>query len=363
MADKKSKLEIQDLIIPEVLKEKEDSSLEKCNKLSYSFSNFCRSKKTSFSLPSRSTLLSLSEGTKTRVLENSPLYMIDQDGTDQLKLPHLVCLVGSKNLIGRYWVIENNKSFYIGRTKGCTVFVNEVSVSKKHLKIYIENEQVFGVDQGSTNGTFINNQKILPNKRLALQDNAAIKTGSFIFKFLDKGNYEIFSVRKNLEKISTDPLTGIGNRVMLERKSEESFKLSQEEGKPLSCIILDIDYFKKVNDTYGHVTGDFILKEVVQIVNSCFRAEDIFVRAGGEEFCLIMHSSIKRAKEAIEKGRKRVEDHIFIYKKQELRVTISAGVATYKKSDKKWQQIYERADKFLYKAKATGRNRVVGETE
>ena len=146
--------------------------------------------------------------------------------------------------------------------------------------------------------------------------------------------------------------------MLLDRRAEELFRKSKMNKTPLSLILFDIDHFKKVNDTYGHLAGDFILKEVVKVARACFRSDDLFVRCGGEEFCIIVQSPIERAEKAIEVARQKIETHLFQYKEKEITVTISAGVTCQQEVDRGWKEIYDRADKLLYKAKTSGRNKI-----
>ena len=297
------------------------------------------------------------EASKTIVV-NSPLYMMDQDRYNQSISAHLVCLLGPDELVGKYWSIGGKKNIVIGRNRKCDIPIQDLSISKQHLNIRLEGLKVFAEDRDSTNGTTVNDESIKGEDEVELKDNSKIKIGNIVLKFLDRGNPEIISMKQNFEKAFRDPLTGIGNTFMLDRRAKEFFIQSKQYNIPMSLVIFDIDHFKKVNDTYGHLAGDFIIKEVVRITQSCFRSNDLFIRCGGEEFCIIMQSLIDRAESAIESARRTLEGTEFKYKKHIIKVTISAGVDCYKTTDKKWKEIYERADQLLYTSKRSGRNRV-----
>ena len=292
------------------------------------------------------------------IVVNSPLYKMDQNRHIEYMSSYLVCLLGPEELVGRYWKIEDNKKIIIGRNRKCDISIQNLSISKKHLRLRSDGFNFFVEDQKSTNGTFINDKQIKARKVIKLEDNSKVKLGNIVFKFLNKGNPEIISMIENFEKVSRDPLTGVGNKFMLDRRAKEIFTQSKTCNTPMSLIMFDIDHFKKVNDTYGHLAGDFILKEMVQLTKSCFRSNDLFIRCGGEEFCIIMQSLIDRAESAIENARKKLEAELFKYKEHNIKITISAGVTCQKRMDKRWREIYERADKLLYKAKTTGRNKV-----
>lgn len=297
------------------------------------------------------------EGSETIVTDN-PLYTPEHTRYMQFMSSYLLCLLGPEELVGSYWVIEDNKDISIGRNRKCDISIQDLSISKRHLKICSNPSGFFIEDKQSTNGTFINGKQIEANKSFKINDNSRIKVGNIVFKLLVKGNPEIISMMENLDKILRDPLTGVGNKSMLNKRAGELFIQSRQRNTPLSLIIFDIDHFKKVNDTYGHLAGDFILKEVVKSVKSHFRSSDIFVRCGGEEFCIIMQSLIDRAEKAIDNARKKLETQVFQYKEHNIKVTISGGLTSQKHTDGKWKDIYERADKFLYKAKTTGRNKI-----
>lgn len=292
---------------------------------------------------------------KTMIV-STPMYK----KPDVSPLAHIVCLIGPKKLVGKYWSVSNKKKMIIGRHSGCDIYIRDPSISKKHLLIYLDEKsnKVVVEDQNSTNGTIVNDKTIEARKSVELVDNGKIKMGNIVIKFLDKNNPEIFSVVESFNKVSYDALTGAGNRFMLETKADELFKKSKESHESLSLILFDIDHFKKINDTYGHLVGDFILKEVVRISKTCFRSTDTFTRCGGEEFCVIIKSEINRAKEAIEAARQKIGDHLFEHKGHKIKLTISAGVTHQINKDSRWKEMYDRADQLLYKAKATGRNKV-----
>lgn len=142
-------------------------------------------------------------------------------------------------------------------------------------------------------------------------------------------------------------------------KGPEAVKRSELLNEPLSLVTFDIDHFKKVNDTYGHPGGDFVLKELSHIVISkLIRSNDFFARYGGEEFVLLLSgSSAKVAGEVGERIRQTIEAHDFVFEGKKIIVTISVGIATKLPHESEWTQIYERADKALYHSKQNGRNR------
>jgi len=158
----------------------------------------------------------------------------------------------------------------------------------------------------------------------------------------------------------SDELTGLLNRRGYEARLEEALNVASRYNDPLSLLIIDIDHFKQVNDTYGHAGGDFVLKEVARRINEGTRqGGDVAARFGGEEIAIIAQkTALEGASVLAENVRKLVYETPVIYNEQSIPVTISIGVAAYEKemtSDK----LFKRADDALYQAKNAGRNRVV----
>ena len=125
-------------------------------------------------------------------------------------------------------------------------------------------------------------------------------------------------------------------------------------------MIFDLDHFKKVNDTYDHLGGDFVLKELCRLVkDDMIRKEDFFARFGGEEFCLLLFGGdLQKGIEVAERIRQAVESHNFDYQNQRIPVTISLGVAALELNMDSWEDLFALADRALYQSKNGGRNRV-----
>lgn len=273
--------------------------------------------------------------------------------------PCLVLLVGPANEVGRQWPIETADSI-IGRSPSVHVHIEDRSVSKSHAKLVLSAGEVSIIDLESTNKTVVNS-KVLPSLQpLKLKNNDQIKVGNIIFKFLERGNIETVSVAQTFNKALIDPLTGINNRGALNVQGVELFNKSRMLGSPLSVIVFDIDFFKKVNDEYGHPAGDYVLKDLTRVVReSLIRGNDYFARYGGEEFCLLLLGSPQKQVEEIgERIRRTIQEHQFIYNEIRLPITISIGIASILAADKSWSDIFSRADKALYVSKHNGRNRV-----
>jgi diguanylate cyclase len=166
---------------------------------------------------------------------------------------------------------------------------------------------------------------------------------------------------RNLKKESTkDFLTGLNNVRSFDILYNAALKNARERSENLSVVIIDIDHFKKVNDTYGHQAGDAILKQLGDILKEGCREDDIVSRNGGEEFSIILiNTPCGTAFTIAERIRKRVERHKFILPdSREINITISSGIATYPDSAEDYEALYKNADKALYIAKNSGRNKV-----
>ncbi len=178
-----------------------------------------------------------------------------------------------------------------------------------------------------------------------------------MLKKLEKSRDEIRSKNKELKILATtDPLTGCLNRRSFFERFEIDFSSSKRYGHDLSCIMLDIDHFKNINDTHGHAAGDRVLKGVASVLTSLLRKSDAIGRYGGEEFCIVLpHIDIDGALQAAERYRRGIESYDF----SGISVTASFGVSCVDSGVGDVSELIDRADKSLYAAKDGGRNRVV----
>lgn len=161
------------------------------------------------------------------------------------------------------------------------------------------------------------------------------------------------------EQANRDPLTGLYNRRYLTATMERELQRCQREGRPLSLLLIDLDHFKGINDTYGHNAGDETLKALARLLDEEARASDVVCRYGGEEFLLLLpgmpqDTALQRAEEC----RTRLEDMALHFGEFQIRTTLSIGVATYPGHGQSAHELIHAADCALYRAKADGRNRV-----
>lgn len=247
----------------------------------------------------------------------------------------------------------------IGRDPTADITLSDPSVSRKHAKVIKKDGKVYLQDMGSQNGTFVNDVRI-KDQDARLEKEDMIKLGSSILKFLPAGELEILFLG-NLENAAyTDSLTKTYNKAYLNQAIEAEFKRARALHTDLSVIMFDIDHFKKVNDTYGHDAGDFVLKEFANLIRKNFlNPKDIFARYGGEEFVLVLgNTPVQEALDRAEKIRASIEANAFVYEGKRIAVTSSMGVAELRADVPTPVALIRVADQALYVAKNSGRNRV-----
>lgn len=169
---------------------------------------------------------------------------------------------------------------------------------------------------------------------------------------------------KLIEMASVDDLTNIMNRRIFDIEFKREFANTKRHDRTLSLIMIDIDHFKEVNDTYGHFFGDMILKMFALEVSQILRTGDYFCRLGGDEFCILLpQTDLDNATVVAEKIRNLVKNISIKTDKSEIGITVSLGIASYRPEYYDASQILENADKALYQAKQSGRDRSVKERE
>jgi diguanylate cyclase (GGDEF)-like protein len=213
-------------------------------------------------------------------------------------------------------------------------------------------------DLGSTNGTYVNDELI---DEYVLRDGDFIKIGRSIFKFLSGDNIEN-AYHEEIYRLTTiDGLTQVYNKRYFVETLEREIGRAQRYRRDLSLIMFDIDHFKKINDSYGHLAGDHVLKQLASVIKSRIRREDILSRYGGEEFAIVLPEiDAYNAVQFAEKVRRLIEKATFKFEGTRIPVTVSIGVASLTPELQQPEDFVRVADAKLYEAKSQGRNRVVG---
>jgi diguanylate cyclase (GGDEF)-like protein len=270
--------------------------------------------------------------------------------------------------MGRRWTLDGADEIVVGRGADCDIQIDRDSVSRRHARVYRVDTQWFVEDLGSTNGSYIND---VPIQRSPLRDGDFVKIGSAIFKFLSGTGVETSYHEEIYRMTIIDGLTGAHNkRYFLEFLEREMARCSRY-GRPLSLLMFDIDHFKAINDTHGHLTGDYVLKELARRLLHRIRKEELLARYGGEEFAVVLpETSHENAMQFAETLRQMISSEVFEYEGDRFPVTISIGVSTLDFENQSPEvappaqtdplEFIREADGNLYKAKRGGRNCVIG---
>ncbi len=306
---------------------------------------------------------------------------------------------------GKYYInylnkkihLESNKHYSLGRVKECDIYIPDTTVSRKHAEIVWDNTGFLLRDLSSTNGTFVNSIQITEK---ALSDGDKIRTGNshLLFRLINiKGSKQtrtrqptndtmiierqiadimdsvddpelterlrglkgIFMKNKMdlAEQAFKDTLTGLYNRRFFDKTLKDEIHRARRYNRDLSLIMIDIDHFKKFNDTYGHQKGDDVLHTVASILVENSRSTDIVARYGGEEMSIILpETPVDKAVLAGEKVRLMVKSEA--EKREGVIITISIGIAGMNAKNDSPEKLISSADAALYIAKESGRNMV-----
>jgi diguanylate cyclase (GGDEF)-like protein len=184
--------------------------------------------------------------------------------------------------------------------------------------------------------------------------------GATLYGFRLRDDLELEGERRLIQLATIDPLTGLMNRGAFDQALEREFERAHRYGRALSLLLVDIDHFKRVNDTWGHPVGDRVLAQVAAAVRGCLRHVDIAARLGGEEFAMLLsETNAEGAAVAGERVRHAVANLAMAVGDEPVEVTVSVGVVTWTPLFATAAEMVEAADKALYRAKAAGRNRTL----
>jgi two-component system cell cycle response regulator len=247
----------------------------------------------------------------------------------------------------------------VGRGSDCTLRCEDDALSRMHARVVRSGTEVVLEDLGSLNGSFVGDRRV---SRQTLHDGDRVRFGPrFELRFHVVSEAEEQALVRLYESGLRDPLTGLPNRRQLDESLRVELSFARRHGTDLSLLVADIDRFKMVNDTYGHLVGDVVLRHVAQVLSTTVRVEDLVARFGGEEFVVIARSTgIAGAVQLAERLRVAVEGRVAQVEGRALRVTASFGVASLACVDEESAAaLLARADERLYQAKERGRNRVV----
>lgn len=247
----------------------------------------------------------------------------------------------------------------IGRHPGCRIVVDDAGVSRHHATITAVEDQLFVEDLGSRNGTFIEGERVV---RAELSDGCLVQIGlhvGFRFTLVDERQEQL--LRQLYRSSTRDALTSVCNRRHFDDRLVSEVAYARRHSTEVSLIIVDIDHFKQVNDTYGHSAGDIVLRQVASTLQHQLRVEDLLSRVGGEEFAVILRGVGNAGAARLgERLRSAVAETPASAQGISIPVTISVGCASLSETDPASEQVlFSTADKRLYAAKRGGRNQVV----
>ena len=295
----------------------------------------------------------------------------DHDATARVPLQHLKPDPGEKDnrqgatltcltqpRLGWVYRITGARTV-LGRAENADVQLSMPGVSRAHAAIQEEGGTYTLEDLGSTNGTYCRGERL--TSPLALKDRDTIRLGaSVMLRFAFHDVLEEKMGTELYERATRDPLTTARNRRYFTDRLDSEWPWARRHERACSLLMLDLDHFKRVNDEWGHLAGDEVLRQFVGLVQAELRQEDLFGRLGGEEFAVLCRAtSSEDAAILAERLRERVESHNFDWKGDRLPVTVSIGIATSQEPGLATsEQLIERADKRMYEAKQAGRNRI-----
>ncbi len=268
------------------------------------------------------------------------------------------CLVVIYGLdLGKKYNVDR-PSIVIGRSSKADIQVDQESVSRNHCKLINTGKSIMLRDLGSTNGTYVNDELV---DEYVLRDGDLIKVGRCIFKFLSGDNIEN-AYHEEIYRLTTiDGLTQVYNKRYFMETLEREIGRAHRYRRDLSLLLFDIDHFKSINDSYGHLAGDTVLRQLAGVIRSRIRREDVLSRYGGEEFAIILPEIDRyNALQMAEKIRGLVEMASFRFEDSDIPVTVSIGVASLQPEVQMPDEFIKLADGHMYAAKDAGRNRVAG---
>lgn len=291
---------------------------------------------------------------RTHVSYSSEFASLRASG--QRDRPYLIVLSGSD--VGQMHKVKDGETI-LGRSSTAQVKLSDDGISRRHARLVVTGKTVTIEDLDSANGMFVNGQRV---KASALKDGDQIQLGgTTILKFTYHDSLEEDFRRQMYEAALRDPLTKAFNKKCLLDRLTTELAFAQRHQAPLALLMFDVDFFKKVNDTYGHIAGDAVLVHFAQLAHQSVRQEDLFARYGGEEFVVMARATTEETAWGLaERLRQMVEQSHVTYERQTIPVTVSAGVAAFPQVQVTSPlELVGAADEALYAAKRSGRNRVV----
>ncbi len=308
------------------------------------------------SQPRTEEIAKFSNGVTIMNDEKTSLINVDLDELQDEK--HKSCIVIEGDQIGKVFHFAK-KINSIGRTEDADIRLDSTTVSRRHAEIRLDRgDKILIKDLGSSNGTYVNGKRIAETE---MHEGDIFTIGTYKLKVASLSKLDTIFFRRIVESAEKDSLTCIYNKGSIIKILNIMLEQSLHNKKPLSVAMIDIDHFKRVNDTYGHVAGDAVLKHVAGLLTGHLRSIDRSGRFGGEEFIIIFDNTpISDAKKICERIRKIVTHHPAAFEDQNIGVTISIGIASNEaRHADNADSLIKLADERLYTAKKKGRDQIV----
>jgi diguanylate cyclase (GGDEF)-like protein len=252
----------------------------------------------------------------------------------------------------------------LGRDPSCEIHVDDGRCSRFHARLVVRRNpharrgfQALIEDLGSTNGTWVNQERVAGKRALHIHDKVGV--GDTLFAYLVLDGAELEATRAVIKAAMTDPLTGLLNRWTFEQEVEKELARARRYRWPLSLLMIDLDHFKRINDTYGHEGGDRVLCAVTKVIAESKRRSDLAGRHGGEEIVVALpQTDLATAQAVAERLRATIAGLRLPMAGERVCVTASIGIATWLDGAPSLAELIGAADAAMYRAKAEGRNRV-----
>lgn len=270
------------------------------------------------------------------------------------------CLVVLSGLhLGQIYTLELGGPITVGRSRSATIRLVDEGVSRKHIRIITgdaDGANWWLEDLSSRNGTFCNGNRMSRHK---LSDGDKIQLGrNTMLRFTFVDSHDESFQRLMYDSALRDGLTRTFNRRYFTDRLRAEFRFAERHGTRLALLMFDLDHFKSINDTHGHVAGDYVLTEFVDAIQKRVRSEDVFARFGGEEFALITRAiSSEHAEQLADRLRATVAELQLEYEGKSIPLTVSVGLACFPDVEVAGpEKLIAAGDQALYDAKRSGRN-------
>lgn len=245
----------------------------------------------------------------------------------------------------------------IGRSPQCQIQIDQESVSRNHCQVRFTGSEFLVRDLASTNGTYVNDDLVRDEGRLRHGDQ--LKVGRTILKFIVGDDVEVQYHEEIYRLMTVDGLTQLHNKRYFDEMLDREVARAKRYKRSFSLLVFDIDHFKAINDRFGHLAGDAILRQLGAVLLGRLRVNDVLARIGGEEFALITPEvGLQGATELAGKIRRLIADTRFEFEGTQVNVTISVGVAEWQSHYEDAIDLFKAADDKMFEAKRGGRNQV-----